>query len=685
MSLHLDLAVPKRPSAGNRLLKLAARRFRGFALSLDPLHSALDYVDQIGTVDEIKAAAKIRRQIEQFEPSVTMIGQIKSGKTTLVNAMIGMPDLLPADVNPWTSVVTSIHMSPWARTPPTQATFRFFDNGEWDRLVKGGGRLGELADRAGAEDELAAILEQAQALRDKARARLGRKFELLLGGEKTYGYFDKDLIESYVCVGDPDDGRPGLSKSKGYFADITRSADLFMQQDALPTRLCIRDTPGVNDTFMIREQITIKAIRDSRICVVVLSAHQALSSTDLAMIRLISNVKSSDVIIFINRIDELSNPARDVAMIRESIQKTLKEHKGPVDAQLVFGSAMWAKHAAERRIDALPDDSREAMENWAAEHPVPLSNDTNPHDTLWHLSGVPALYDAVAERLADGEGREMAKRHASSVANLLGRIRANDNLSAKSAIGDVSLQMPADQIAGQLDLIRQETLEKFETSFSALLESFFKRADRSHESFLARATEDLAKHLEMYGENEPWSYDPSGLRILLQSSYKIFGAKAQAAQQDAAKSAVSDLKNLCGRALGLDKELFSPQIPPTSFVPPPVSIGQSIALDLRGSWWTSWWNRRQSYTSQAKRFQNLVRKETQQLVDDLKTEQTELVYETMKGLLEAFITEQVENFNSISRPDGQVSLDAVLGVDELKSRETGIAQALSKLEGLIDD
>ena len=47
--------------------------------------------------------------------------------------------------------------------------------------------------------------------------------------------------------------------------------------------LCIRDTPGVNDTFMIREQITIRAIRESRICVVVLAAHQALSSVDLGV------------------------------------------------------------------------------------------------------------------------------------------------------------------------------------------------------------------------------------------------------------------------------------------------------------------------------------------------------------------------------------------------------------------
>jgi signal recognition particle receptor subunit beta len=685
MSLEETLETEDKTSPSYGLLQRATQRFRAFETSLHPIYDALDYVGEIGNIDEIRAAAKIRRQMEQFEPSVTMIGQIKSGKTSLVNAMIGMPDLLPADVNPWTSVVTSVHTIPWVTTPPTKAVFRFFNNDEWHRLVKGGGRIGELADRAGAADELATILQQAEAMREKARARLGRKFELLLGEERNYGYFDKDLIESYVCVGNESDAPRGLSKSKGYFADITRSADLYMQQEALPTKLCIRDTPGVNDTFMVREQITIKAIRDSRICMVVLSAHQALSSTDLALIRLISNVKSNDVIIFVNRIDELCDPARDVSMIRDSIKATLAEHNGPEDAHLVFGSALWANCAVANTISGLPQDSIDALYNWAEACPVPLTDDRDPHELLWHLSGVPALYDAVAQRVAEGAGREMAKRHASSAANLLGKIRVNDNLAAKSGVGKLSLRLSTDELTGQLEQIKQDAVARFENDFAGHLRSFHSRVDRSHDSFLTRATEDLAKHLEAYGEDEPWSYDPSGLRILLQSNYRIFGIKAQTAQQDAAKAAVSDLKSLCTRALGLEPELFAPQIPPASFVPPPVSIGQSIALDLRGSWWKGWWHRRQSYISQAQRFQSLVRKETQQLVGDLKDEQAALVYDAMRSLLDDFLAEQLDNIKSICGTGGPVSLDQVLGVDELKAREDGIARAFAKLEQVTHD
>ncbi len=59
-----------------------------------------------------RQARRLQRQMRDFEPAVTFFGQVKAGKTTLVNALAGWPGLLPADVNPWTSVVTSLHLSP---------------------------------------------------------------------------------------------------------------------------------------------------------------------------------------------------------------------------------------------------------------------------------------------------------------------------------------------------------------------------------------------------------------------------------------------------------------------------------------------------------------------------------------------------------------------------------------------
>ncbi|MEO0990369.1 MAG: dynamin family protein, partial [Pseudomonadota bacterium] len=211
--------------------------FGAFVEKLDSLRGSLAILEDLGDATTAKAARRLSGQIDDFEPSVTMIGQVKAGKTSLVNAMVRWPGLLPADVNPWTSVVTSLHVKTAPQEPETKAVFRFFEAEEWGRLLDSGGRIGELASRAGAEEEIEKIRSQIEKMRQKSQSRLGRKFELLLGQDHSYGYFDNDLIERYVCLGDDFlDAEEGVSETQGRFADITRSADLSFHRPGFPVQ-----------------------------------------------------------------------------------------------------------------------------------------------------------------------------------------------------------------------------------------------------------------------------------------------------------------------------------------------------------------------------------------------------------------------------------------------------------------
>ena len=58
----------------------------------------------------------------------------------------------------------------------------------------------------------------------------------------------------------------------------------YLDLPGYPKGLCLRDTPGLNDTFMMREQITLNAISESRVCLFVLSAHQVLATMALALL-----------------------------------------------------------------------------------------------------------------------------------------------------------------------------------------------------------------------------------------------------------------------------------------------------------------------------------------------------------------------------------------------------------------
>lgn len=661
--------------ANRHLLGTGFGRLERFLKNRSDLCRLLDELATLGSESTRASAVRLKRKVEEFEPSVTMIGQVKAGKTTLVNAMVGHPGLLPADVNPWTSVVTSLHLDPLPPKLPNKAIFRFFEENEWSRLLRVGGRLGELASRAGAQEEMEKVRKQVEAMREKSRTRLGRRFELLLGQEHEYETFDERLIERYVCLGD-DFGEDDGTMAQGRFADITKSADLHLHRPEIPLRLCLRDTPGVNDTFMMREQITIGAIRESRICVLVLSAHQALSTVDMALIRLIANIHSREVIIFINRVDELSDPARQVAEIREAVRETLRKHDGPVDAQIIFGSAYWAMHALTDRLHCLSRDSADALLNWAEAELEAGADDESSLDLVWRLSGVPELYAALSERIAEGAGQEMVDHVARHASNLAKGLQATGVYSLLAQSRAPRLMMDDAVIRTELRRIEATGIRALEEEFAAAIEAYHARLDRCHWNFLDRAAVSLISHLEENGDQAVWSYEPDGLRILLRSSYQVFGAKVQGLTRKVFDSTASEIGALYRQAFRIERA-FDIDPPPSPRVPPPVVIGQTIALDLKGNWWRNWWRRQRGYSAYTAEFSEMIRQETDPIIQDLKATLVCRVRDEAVATLREFIAEQRAALLSLGREDMTTSPAS----DDWLARRRSAQDRLQAIEG----
>jgi len=649
----------KVPAAHHPFMRLGLEKLDAFHDEITDLEATLSDVVKLGGNDAEKKSAKLIRQLRTFEPSITMIGQIKSGKTSLVNAMVGRPDLLPADVNPWTSVVTSLHLNaPLPPDAPT-ATFQFFSQGEWDHLVENGGRIGELSSRAGADEELEKVREQIAEMREKTKARLGRKFELLLGQKHNYAELNDELVQRYVCMGD-DFEDLDEEDQQGQFADITKSADLYLTAEAIPMPLCLRDTPGVNDTFMMREQITINALRDSRICVVVLSAHQALSSMDMGLIRLIANVKSREVIIFVNRIDELSDPAAQVPEIRDSILQTLADNNGPENPEVIFGSAYWANIALSEDINDIVADSAAALFNWAE---VALDSGTSGMETnelVWHLSGVPTLYKALSDRISEGPGAEVLAGSRKRALNLVGGVRASSSVVSMRMDGDSVDVMPQDQLVAHLDKLEADNLKFLNDRLDIVFQQFGSRVDQSHKRFLDRALESLLQHLETNGEDQVWQYSPDGLRMLLRTSYQVMRRNVSSTCDQVFAAASNDLAETYRTAFGVAVENFSITPPAAPEIPAPVSLGQTIALDLQTSWWKGWWKRRKGYRAFASGFYDLIEAETAPIVDELKVRQANGIRQMAERELKDFLAEQRALLTDISEK-------SQVGVDDLKN------------------
>ncbi|WP_239113295.1 dynamin family protein [Shimia biformata] len=678
----IDAETEIRSSRRLSNLRTGLERLGRLGQDLDALDILLERMSQVTGENTARSVERLRKDVAAFEPTITVLGQVKSGKTTLVNAMAGWADLLPSDVNPWTSVVTSLHLKPAARPAETGATFRFMTEADWDRLLSQGGRIGELASRAGAESELQKIGEQIEKVRAKAQKRLGRKFDLLLGDEHEYGYFDKNLLERYIVLGDDFATDDPDQADQGRFADILSSADLYLNCETVPVPLCLRDTPGVNDTFMMREQVTIQAIRGSKFCVVVLSAGQALTSVDMGLIRLISNLKARNVLIFVNRIDELPDPVNQIPEIEASIRQTLKDRQGPEDAEILFGSAFWANKVLSGNIEGMPEVSRKALFDWAEVSLDPVHSQTQPLEMVWELSGMGGLFRALSDRVLEEEGLPFLQKTTDAALTV-----ATSQLAAGMVqIGESdegSKTLTTFDALREFDKISEFHAKAFATELDGAISEYHARADRAHDKFIDRALQSLLTHLEHHGKDVVWDYDPVGLRMLLRSAYTVFGNRVRSLAEARFEAALTDVAVLYANAFGSAVEGIQMAPPTLPSLPAPVALGQTIALDFNDGWWISWWNRIRGFNAFSKRFQNLIARETEDFMTQSKDIQTAQVREMAEGALQEFLAQHKDIIKEISIGPRQQDLQGLFQSGDEGRRRAELDEIVEQLNQIL--
>ncbi|MEO0991258.1 MAG: hypothetical protein AAFX00_09950, partial [Pseudomonadota bacterium] len=316
--------------------------------------------------------------------------------------------------------------------------------------------------------------------------------------------------------------------------------------------------------------------------------------------------------------------------------------------------------------------SAEALLNWAETELDDRPDVSAPEEMVWELSGVPALYRALTERIVEGVGAELITRVGRSAANLVNGVEATAQVVAQ---GDSQIGMSRDELMIEIGLIESRSRDALEQSMTGLVKTFNTRMDRSHKSFLDRALANLIAHLEKYGEQSTWEYSPAGLRLLLRSAYQVFGAKAQSAASQIYQSAADDYGALSLKLLGDSVEGYAVQAPEPDRLPPPVALGQTIALDLQGRWWKNWWQRRRGYRAFASGYYELIHAETQPIVEELKQTHTKIVAEGARKTLEDMLAEQRSILTAIVE---QADLPAdelagILGVEHAETRRETLA------------
>ncbi|KEO56400.1 dynamin family protein [Thioclava pacifica] len=462
------------------------------------LRAELDFIEEM--LDRAEASVErssrgnfrdLRARLHNWAARIAVIGQVKAGKSTFLNAFLHQHDFLPSDVNPWTSVVTNMRIN-LPEDPITGAKFEFFSEGDWDEIVNGGSRIRDLTEQLLPGFDTDLLRQQSEQMRSRAQKRLGKHYHALLGSSHEYDFLAPDLLKRYVCAGPGSDD--GLEREAlGRYAALTKSADIYMRLPEFQVPTIITDTPGVNDPFLVRDEFTCRSLDRSDVFVMVLSAHQPLTDVDIALIRILARQDNKDVLIFLNRIDELDDYATEVPRVMADVTRRLRQAIPDIDFRIVAGSAYLADltqrgdaEAAQARAEL---DSAELAQYLRARFShVP----EDPIDRLLLASGLEEVKHVLSEVIDGGVGRQQ-----------LARIRGD--LRAEISGVQFITRRERDSLQMQIESIRSDVAEaaveemsaeiKATSALRTSLEKLVESADGKIETVLNKSWASLETRL----------------------------------------------------------------------------------------------------------------------------------------------------------------------------------------------
>jgi len=191
----------------------------------------LDLVDDI--IDNEEQLEKYLKKAINPEYQIAIVGAIKAGKSTLINALIDC-NLASVDVTPETAVLTKFKYS----STKNYLKISFYDENEWNEIWN-----------SAIKNKAEVFLKEYQNLQaDTVKTEY-------IGKENIYNEFESieqlknDIIK---CTS---------SKSKEHY--FVKEIEIGLTNLNIPHQVCLVDTPGLNDVVEYRSNITKKYIENA--------------------------------------------------------------------------------------------------------------------------------------------------------------------------------------------------------------------------------------------------------------------------------------------------------------------------------------------------------------------------------------------------------------------------------------
>ena len=556
-----------------------------------------------------------RRQLEQRSCRIAVIGQIKAGKSTFINALAERPGLLPTDINPWTVVVTALHLRNAATPPEHAAVFHLFSVDEWKGLADGGGRLRELTERLvpGFQSDL--LRAQLEVMRKRAERRLGPRFAELLGRCHRFATVTPEILTDYVSAGD-ETSRPCASGRRRHYSDITRSADLYFNESPFAFPITLIDTPGTNDPFLVRDEITRRSLENPDIYVFVVSALQPLSAGDIAMLRLLNGLHKDRIVVFINRIDQLPDPASDAAAVRATIEKRLRAEFPTLQIPVICGSA----RLANLRLNPDRADGAAPRPALGMHTSCGLVEVSAAIGRLMCTSSIAMLLRQIAVCLAElARTAEVSDRAELEAIDARLEARRLESAALRQRIEEEAASLAAfEEHASQL----QASFRDVEAHFKELIASATQLLHRQLGTLVREFAETEAGALRAALQERPrraaWRCDVVPLRQELEAAYLAACEQATSDLDRIEQFLYPQLKLIVKSLLpDYNGNLLEAPAWPQGLAPSVTALGDKVTMDLSTSWWSRWFAGRRAAEERARHLRYLIEEDFLKIADEL--------------------------------------------------------------------
>ena len=461
------------------------------------IKSLITKAEELGWI-ETKDKDEYLSKLDKDELTIGVIGQMKSGKSTFLNAFLFEDDVLPAAVTPMTAALSVITYG-----PEKKLVAEFYSEDEWqEQLATAKMSIEDTSDLL-----LKSKIKAAQELVEKS-SKLGSSLNSFLGKTQEDSF---DKLEEYVGA-------------EGKYVSITKSVTIYYPKEYLKG-VKIVDTPGFNDPIVSREQRTQKFLKDADVVLLMLYAGRPFDATDSEILfKHVGDCGIGKVLIAVNKYDipyaRGNKEAQICNYIKEQIESTSKEMGDERLNDILRDTQPLPLSAEMALLSFLPMSKITANNSYSHAWGLACKTfDISTHEEMHAKSYIDVLINAMRQVIEREKETILFKKPLNAILKKGEILTADINNAISATKAEIAmLEMPDDELDEmESSLSRVERrIDKKINSLGDDLHYTFKEIIRRGSNMLEDAVDNSCKKMNNIVDNWKWHESVDKLKINLE-------------------------------------------------------------------------------------------------------------------------------------------------------------------------